>query len=84
MNDLAEILAKNSQGAMFRQGKVSGVAAGVADVVIGDATVKARYLMPAPATGATVLLVYVGNSPVVVGAFASKTATLSEQKDEGE
>ena len=84
MNDLAEILAKNAKGAQFRQGKVSGVAGGVADVVIGDATVKARYLLPAPATGATVLLVYVGNSPVVVGAFAPKTATVSNQNDKGE
>jgi hypothetical protein len=84
MNDLTALLQRGEGGVNLRQAVVSAVSGGVATVVIGTTEIKARYLKPAPSVGDTVLVTYLSNSPVVVGAFAPKTTTLSKQKAEGE
>ena len=50
-------------------------------MVVGTTEFRARYLKPAPSVGDTVLLTYLSNTPVVLGAFASKTATLRTEKE---
>ncbi len=69
MNELAEYLRKGTGGVSLRQGVVSSVSGGTATVVIGVTEIKARFLKPAPAAGDTVLLTYLGNTPVVLGSF---------------
>lgn len=82
MSDFALLL---QQGAPpnLRQGVVASVAGGVCYVVVGTTEIRARYLTPAPSAGDTVLLTYLSNTPVVLGAFARKTATLIAE-EEGE
>ena len=82
MNDLSDFLQRGAGGVLLRQGVVSSVSGGVAHVVIGSSTIKARHLKPAPVSGDTVLLTYLGNSPVVLGSFAAKTATLVDGEGE--
>ncbi len=81
MNDLTALLQRGGGGINLRQAVVSAVSGGVATVVIGTTEITARYLKPAPSVGDTVLLTYLGNSPVVLGSFASKTATLIAEKE---
>ena len=82
MNELASFLQRGGGGVSLRQGVVSAVAGGVATVSIGSTQIKARYLKPAPAVGETVLLTYLSNNPVVLGAFAAKPTTLGNGEGE--
>ena len=82
MNELTTLLQRGGGGVNLRQGVVSSVTGGVAKVVIGTTEINARYLKPAPSAGDTVLVTYLSNSPVVLGAFAAKTTTLVEGEGE--
>ena len=82
MNDLAQLLQRGAGGVALRQGVVSSVSGGLAAVVIGTTEIQARYLLPAPKAGDTVLLTYLGSTPVVLGSFAAKAATLGNGEGE--
>lgn len=79
---MAAFLQRGGGGMSLRQGVVSAVAGGVATVSVGSTQIKARYLKPAPAVGETVLMTYLSNNPVVLGAFAPKTTTLVDGEGE--
>ena len=76
MNNLAQFLQRGEGGVALRQGVVSAVGSGVATVVIGVTGIQARYLKPAPTVGDTVLVTYLGSTPVVLGSFAAKSTNL--------
>jgi hypothetical protein len=82
MNELTALLQRGESSIRLRQGVVSSVSGGIAKVAVGSAEINARYLKPAPSAGDTVLLTYLSNNPVVLGAFAAKTTTLVDGEGE--
>ena len=82
MNDLEQLLARGSGPQMLRQGVATAVSGGIVTVQIGSATINARYLRPVPEVGETVLLTYLSNNPVVLGAFAPKATNLADEEGE--
>ena len=82
MNDLQQLLQRGAGPQTLRQGVVTAVSGGNATVQIGSSQIKARYLRPAPEVGETVLLTYLSNNPVVLGAFAPKATNLADGEGE--
>lgn len=82
MNDLQQLLQRGEGPQRLRQGVVTAVSGGIATVAIGASSINARYLRPDPEVGETVLLTYLSNNPVVLGAFAPKATTLVDGEGE--